>query len=202
MNQQEEYYAFFVGTVLNTHGPLQAVVRAAKRATDMDAQERLVIYQDSTGRVIDIDYRGTVEDVLERLKEHPLVGEDLPPTPQQGPGRPKLGVVSREVTLLPRQWEWLSKQRGGASATLRRLVDDARKHRSGKELARDIEVALDRFLWDMASNFEGFEEATRALYKGNDEDFERHTQTWPNDVRKYTLNLYERLSIARKNMEM
>jgi hypothetical protein len=99
------------------------------------------------------------------------------------PGRPKLGVVAREVTLLPRHWEWLSGQPGGASAALRRLVDAARAANAGKDRIRHAQEAGDRFMAAALGNQPGYEEASRALYAGEESRFAALTQDWPCDLR-------------------
>jgi hypothetical protein len=109
----------------------------------------------------------------------------LPGRSRSGPGRPKLGVVSREISLLPRHWDWLEEQPNGASAALRRLVDQARKREPGEQRARLAREAAGRFMSAMAGNFPGYEEASRALYAGNRSRFEELTLNWPRDIREY-----------------
>ena len=113
---------------------------------------------------------------------------DAPPAPRS-PGRPKLGVVAREVTLLPRHWEWLAAQPGSASVTLRKLVEAARKASTDADLMREARDATYRFTLVMAGNEVGFEEATRALYAGDRERFEYHLASWPADVRDHALRV-------------
>ncbi len=105
------------------------------------------------------------------------------------PGRPKLGVVSREVTLLPRHWEWLAAQPGGASVALRKLVDEARKVSSDRQVIRQAQEAAYKFMSALAGNEKGFEEAARALFSRKLHQFELATSTWPKDVRKHALKL-------------
>ncbi len=124
------------------------------------------VFDDETGQVVDLDYR---------------VAATSPPTPR-GRGRPRLGVVAREVTLLPRQWEWLSAQPGGASAALRRLVDEARKAPAPPAARRD---AAYRFMTDMCGDRPGYEEALRALYRGDRDRLATLLAAWPKDVRRY-----------------
>lgn len=105
--------------------------------------------------------------------------------PSARPGRPKLGVVSREVTLLPRHWEWLESQPSGASAALRRLVESASR-------APSVTAAKDaacRFMSAVAGDLPGYEEATRALYAANRGEFDHRTQDWPEAVRDYAIKL-------------
>ncbi len=110
---------------------------------------------------------------------------------QRGPGRPKLGVVAREVTLLPRHWDWLNSQPGGASVALRKLVEEARKSHSGKDRRREAQNAAYKFLTAMAGNEQGFEEALRALFAGDHERFEQFSEAWPADVRDHGRMLAE-----------
>jgi hypothetical protein len=111
------------------------------------------------------------------------------PAVPRGPGRPKLGVVSREVTLLPRHWEWLSGQPGGASVALRRLVDEARRANEGADRRRKAQETAYRFMSAVAGNEAGFEEAARALFAGDGWRFEASTQPWPHDVAAHARRL-------------
>ena len=103
----------------------------------------------------------------------------------RGPGRPKLGVVAREVTLLPRHWDWLAAQPGGASVALRKLVEDARKVGGGEDRRRAAQEATYRFMQAMAGDFAGYEDVARALFAGDIGKFEQHSATWPEDVRDH-----------------
>ena len=98
------------------------------------------------------------------------------------PGRPKLGVIPREVTLLPRHWDWLSTQPGGASVALRKLVEEA--SRNPKAQQRRVRDAVYRLATALVGNAPGYEEAMRALYAGQREDFAAHIEAWPQDVRQ------------------
>jgi hypothetical protein len=111
-----------------------------------------------------------------------------------GPGRPKLGVVSREVSLLPRHWDWLAKQSGGASNALRRLVEDARKKNEAQDRQREIESAVHRFMWDMAGNEPHFEDVTRAFYIRDFQTMGTLMKDWPTDVRVHIKRLVQRLA--------
>ena len=112
-----------------------------------------------------------------------------PEVPPRGRGRPRLGVTSREVTLLPRHWEWLARQPGGASAALRRLVDAARRAGEGADRAREAREAAYRFMSSMAGDLPGFEEAARALFRGEGGRFGELVAPWPADVRDHLLGL-------------
>lgn len=160
-------------------GSLEQVLPELKKRFDADKSVMLLVFDDATGRQVDFDLRGTETQVLARA----LPGQ------RTGPGRPKLGVVSREISLLPRHWEWLEEQPSGASAALRRLVDEARRREQGRQRVR---LALDsaaRFMSAMAGNLAGFEEATRALYAKDRAQLEGLTSKWPRDVRKHMLQL-------------
>jgi uncharacterized protein len=149
----------------------RADVTAALRAMPpLPRSSDLLVFDDADGRQIDLDLRETPE-------------EEASPRPR---GRPSLGVVAREVTLLPRHWDWLAAQPGGASAVLRRLVEEARKAGDGGRAGRD---AACRFLTVMAGDRPGYEEATRALYADDRERYEAESGGWPPAVRDYARGL-------------
>jgi hypothetical protein len=174
--QEIRTYTAFVGETLTASGPLEAMLPVVKAKFDRDASALFLIFEDQSGRQVDFDLRGTVDEVVARA---------LPAPPRTGPGRPKLGVVSREVSLLPRHWDWLEQQPNGASAALRRLVEEARKRDPGKERTRLATAAAGRILSAMAGNLPGYEEASRALYAGNRARFEELILDWPRDIRAY-----------------
>src|SRR3954463_9154879 len=121
------------------NGELTEVARVVKKGLDADEKAWIFIFDDSTGERVDVDFHGSTDDVLEHLSISARAAKPVAPTPSpapRGPGRPKLGVVAREVTLLPRHWEWLNMQPGGASVALRRLVDEARTARGGQDVVR------------------------------------------------------------------
>jgi uncharacterized protein len=171
-------FTAFAAQQLIASGELPAVLTATKAWHDRKERAPLFIFDDQTGRAVDFDFRGTLQQVLARA---------LPPEGAPRPGRPRLGVVGREVSLLPRHWEWLEQQPNGISAALRRLVDEARKHEPGKQRARAVRAAVSRFMTAMAGDLPGFEEATRALFAGDERGVERLVHGWPADVRKYLL---------------
>ena len=169
----------FQGSKRIAEGSLLEVALAAKPLVDRAVWEPPVLILDAdSSEVVAVDFRGEPEDLARRLAE-----------PPRGPGRPKLGVVAREVTLLPRHWEWLSTQPGGASVALRNLVEGARRANESKDRIRQARESAYRFIRTMAGNEAGFEEATRALFAGKLELFERHTSTWPADVRDHSFAL-------------
>lgn len=171
-------------------GHLEAVALSVKAATDRDTRALALVFSDATGRQIDFDLRGTKADVVRRLANHPLVDRTESSTPKQsGPGRPKLGVVAREVTLLPRHWEWLNAQPGGASVTLRKLVDEARKTNGTRDRARQAAETAYLVMSAMAGNERGYEDAIRALFAKDLARFDASIATWPADVRDYVERL-------------
>ncbi|QEL21226.1 DUF2239 family protein [Bosea sp. F3-2] len=175
-------------------GPLPAVALAVKAALAADPAAALLVFDDATGKVVDLDLRGSDAEIVARLAPQP--DETSRTTPEtggaeapRGRGRPKLGVVAREVTLLPRHWDWLALQPGGASQVLRRLIDEARKNDGGRSRTRAAQAAAYAFISAMAGDREGFEEASRALFAGDSEGFATHSRTWPADIRAYAEKL-------------
>jgi hypothetical protein len=183
-------YTAFAGMKLIATGDLRSMILGTKKYLDGGGKDPVLIFEDQTGRQIDFDFRGTEGEVLARLASHPHFAGDAPADgPRSGPGRPKLGVVSREVSLLPRHWEWLAAQQGGASAALRRLVDEKRKLGGGENEARAAREAAGKFMWAMAGNLSGFEEASRALYAGDRARMEELIRDWPRDINEHILRL-------------
>ena len=155
------------------------VLPELKRRFDRDPSEMILVFESESGRQVDFDLRGSLDEILER--DAPLPGE--PAT--RGPGRPRLGVVSREVSLLPHHWDYLEAQPTGASAALRRLVELAIKTQPGKERARRARAALAKFLSAMAGDRPHYEDATRALFRGETDAFEAAIRKWPKDIREH-----------------
>lgn len=171
----------FAGMTRIAHGPVLDVALALSLQNAETAQPVLV-FDDATGQVIDLDLRGDAWDIGARLAEHPAIA--APPATAQR-GRPKLGVVAREVTLLPRHWDWLAAQPGGASAALRRLVDQARSAEKSKGIDRAAQDSAYRFLSALAGDLPGYEEAIRALFAGDPAAFAQRMEDWPQDVQDY-----------------
>jgi len=183
----------FEGDRLLAAGPLIEVVLAVKTASESDATTPLLVFDDATGRVMDFDLRGTKADIIARLSRPSANARPSPAdgstTEPRGRGRPKLGVIGREVTLLPRHWEWLAAQPGGASVALRKLVDDARRTGGAQQKKRAAQEAAYRFMSAMAGNLPGFEDAARALFANDSIRFNHHVSGWPKDVRGYATRL-------------
>lgn len=178
------YTAFEDGKIVG-EGPLQEVVLRVKKRMGKADHGPALIFSDDTGNTMDFNFQGSEKDVLKRLE----VFAQEEARGSEGPGRPRLGVVSREVSLLPRQWEWLAAQSGGASAALRRLVDEARRKSAEKPSIKQIQERAYKFMSVAAGNLPGYEEALRALYKKDRKAFLAQSGAWPADVKAHALRL-------------
>lgn len=190
----------FEGSERIASGELKEVALMAKTAIDRGAGSLtptpVLIFADATSDVIELDWRGSVEEFAVRLalSLHDAVpetdvealseGEAAPDAPR-GPGRPRLGVVAREVTLLPRHWQWLGTQPGGASVALRKLVEAARRSSEVKDRVRQASAVGYKFMSTMAGHEPGFEEASRALFAGDQAGFDTLIAAWPVDVQTH-----------------
>lgn len=174
---QESSFVAFLGPRCVASGPLREVLPILKQRFDEDDAELVLVFDEESGRQVDFDLRGTLEEILEREV----------PTGPRGPGRPKLGVTSREVSLFPRHWEWLENQPTGISGALRRLIEEAMKSEPERERARRIRAALSRVLSAMAGNRPNYEEACRALFAGDTKKFVSLVQRWPKDIQAYAV---------------
>jgi len=178
MTAAERAYTAFVDSRRIASGTLPVLLPKVKTWVDRNEDGQLLIFDDENGRQVDFDFSGSAEEVVARA---------MPQAAPVKPGRPHLGVIGREVSLLPRHWEWLEAQPNGISATLRRLVDEARKHEPAKQRARAVREAASRFLTAMAGNLPGYEEACRALFAPDEAAFTRSVRGWPADIRKHAL---------------
>jgi len=185
MEQDISTVTAFVGDRLFAAGPAPEVALALKSAAAMPGEVPLLAFDDRSGRQLDFDLSGSDTEIVARLAPPPQTAG------HRGAGRPKLGVVAREVTLLPRHWQWLAEQSGGASVTLRKLVDAARAADAGKVDARTAQQAADRFMAAMLGNRPGYEEAARALYAGDRDRFHVLSEPWPADLRDHARRLAE-----------
>jgi len=180
----------FDGGTAVANGPLAETLSLGLRYVARLPEAVLVAYSDATGERLDIDWSGDEQAVLQRLLP---AAQMAPATPvhdaRRGPGRPRLGVVAREVTLLPRHWEWLNAQSGGASAALRRLIDEARRTSEARESQRRAQDAAYRFMHAAGGDLPGYEEALRALYAGDAVQFDAQLAAWPPDWRNHALRL-------------
>lgn len=165
-----EHLIVFAGFQCIASGP-RADVLARLRALPPTPAPLVRVFDEATGERLDLDLRPEAED-------------DTPPPEAgtRGVGRPRLGVVAREVTLLPRHWDWLARQPGGASVALRRIVDEARRANEGRDTVRAAREATYRFMTEIAGDLPGFEEATRALFAGDPARFRSLVAPWPADV--------------------
>ncbi len=159
----------FLGDTIVARGEREAVTRELERLYPADLGA-IRVFEDGSGRVVDLDY-------WDAAASSPA------PRPR---GRPSLGVAAREVTLLPRHWDWLSRQPGGASAGIRRLVEEASRTAPGPAQKRDSAY---RFMSDMCGDRPGYEEALRALYRGEEARFTELIADWPKQVRAYVIEL-------------
>ena len=178
-------------------GSLPVNALAVKQAMKSGAQGPLLTFCDQTGHVVDIDLRGSDAQILARLitdeahlqegdSEH-IDTKDSMTT--RGPGRPKLGVIAREVTLLPRHWDWLGSQPGGASVTLRKLIDEARKANEERDRQRRAIESAYHFMSTMAGDMASFEDASRALFANDMTKLRQYADAWPTDIRDYLWRL-------------
>ena len=196
MEQSAPSYIAFDGSQKLAEGPLSAVALKVKETSDAHPLARILVFNAATSELIDFDCRGTPAQMLRRLNvstKEPSLPAD--PTPERatpvGPGRPRLGVIAREVTLLPRHWEWLSTQPGGASVALRKLVEHARRVSASSDGIRQAQAAAYRFMSAMAGNLDGFEEAARALFAADRAKFDALVESWPLDVQSHLQRLAE-----------
>jgi hypothetical protein len=169
----------FAGPKKIAQGPFLEVVEKSLDYLKKHKIDDVQFFDDQTSDLIEVDLRGKPEAVLARLspKEE---GER-----KVGPGRPKLGVVSREIGLLPSHWDWLALQPGGASVTLRKLVEEAKKKSRVKDEIRRSQNSTYKFMTTMAGNLPHYEEALRALFANDRKTFDQMVKSWPKDIREH-----------------
>jgi hypothetical protein len=187
----------FADTRCVAQGDLHSVAAAVKQLIDQGEQAHILIFDDVTSEPVEVDFRGSLKAVLGRLPQSVVpdaaVSEEAA---VRTPGRPKLGVVAREVTLLPRHWEWLAAQPGGASVVLRKLVEAASRANEDRDHLRRAQESTYRFMSAMAGNLPGYEEAVRALYANQPEQFGALTEAWPADIRDHARMLALRVFVS------
>ena len=177
-------YTAFCGTRRIAQGHLPKVTEEIRHVMEKIPHAAILIFDDFSGRQIEADLRDPSAKPSDLIESQP----------SRGPGRPKLGVIAREVTLLPRHWEWLNNQPGGASVALRKLVEEARHMKAGSDRIRRSQEATYKFLHAIAGDEPGFEEAMRALFGNEREKFEELIAAWPGDIpehgRKLSLDAF------------
>ncbi len=169
-------YVAFVGARSVAAGHLADVFPILQQRQLKNPSELLLLFEVETGRQVELNLQRSLAELLEREEGTKTTS---------GPGRPRLGVVSREVSLLPRHWAWLEEQPNGISAALRRLVEQGIRTEPGKQRAQRMRAALSRILGAIAGDRPNFEEACRALYAGDMARFEALVARWPHDIKAY-----------------
>lgn len=186
MTYQAELPAIaFAGPNMLAFGALREVAASVKQQLERDPNLSILVFHSETSQPIELDLRGSVADVVARLEP-----AELPSARKVG--RPKLGVAAREVTLLPRHWDWLARQPGGASVTLRKLVEAARRETEGASAITEGRDALYRFMAAVAGNAPDYDEVSRALFAGQKARFLSLIASWPNDVQAHLHHLSSR----------
>lgn len=180
MSDDAPTWTLFAGEQRLAAGSPVEVAAAAHAAAQADYEGPVLAFDDLTGRVVDLDLRGSAAEVAARY---------APVVAARPRGRPKLGVVAREVTLLPRHWEWLNAQPGGASVTLRKLVEQARRADDGAAARKTRQEAAYRFMSSMAGDLPGYEEAIRALFADDRAGFDAQVARWPRDLADHARRL-------------
>jgi hypothetical protein len=188
-----QQFTAFIGHQRLASGPLAEVTLAVLKVSRKAVTEPILVFDDANGRPIDLDLRGTERDIVARLPppaaNFETSDDEAVVSEPRGRGRPKLGVVARDVTLLPRHWEWLGTQPGGASVALRKLVEQARRAGGDRDRHRAARDAACHFMSAMAGDRPGFEEASRALFADDRRRFGELIAAWPADIRDHIVKL-------------
>jgi hypothetical protein len=186
-------FTAFIGHERLASGPFAEITLAVLKASRKAMTEPILVFDDANGRPIDLDLSGTERDIVARLPppaaNFETSDDEATASEPRGRGRPKLGVVAREVTLLPRHWEWLGTQAGGASVALRKLVEQARRAGGDRDRHRAARDAAYHFMSAMAGDRPGFEEASRALFADDNRRFGELIAAWPADIRDHIVKL-------------
>ena len=177
-------YVAFADNKKIASGDIIDVALKVKKYTKDHADSAILVFDEITSSQVELDLRGTDEAIERRLASL------LEPEEKKcGPGRPKLGVISKEVTLLPQHWEWLALQPGGASVTLRKLIEEAKKKSFSKDQIRQAQDAVYKFMHAVAGDFPNYEDALRALYAADSRQFRKMISDWPKDVQEHLLKI-------------
>jgi hypothetical protein len=190
----------FEGFQRIAEGGLLEVAEQAKRHLAKNKHATLLVFDNWQGDVAELDLRGTLQDVKRRYSNRLEKLEPEPKPKQAIRGRPKLGVVSKEITLLPRHWQWLAEQPGGASVTLRKLVETARKDNAAIDQVRKARETLERFMYITAGNLDYYEDCTRFLYEGKYSACKQLCAAWPKDICEHITLLLENLQVLHANV--
>ena len=186
MDEPEASWTAFEGTRRIASGALADVVTAAKATIDGGSAEPVMVLDDLDAQRVEIDFRNGIDFILARL---PRPAPKIDPEAPRGRGRPRMGVVAREITLLPRHWDWLNRQPGGASVALRKLVEQARRSHDADDRRRRAHERAYHFMSALAGDLPGYEEATRALFADDPARLRALIAYWPEDVREHALML-------------
>ena len=183
----------FAGKRKVAAGSLHAVAQTLKELVSREPDAQILVFNDDNGQQVDLNLHGSLAEVLQRLPQSREQVEEIavPATPRTA-GRPRLGVVAREITLLPRHWEWLATQPGGASVALRKLVEQAQRGNKAHDEQRQAREAAYKVMSALAGDAAGFEEASRALFAGRQQAFLENVRDWPADVREHVTRLAQR----------
>jgi len=181
----------FAGELLLASGSRYDVACAAKKHIDGKNSDSILIFDRDSSAAIELNLEGSLEEVMDRYSEAPAEKE---PEPKQtrSRGRPKLGVVGKEVTLLPRHWQWLQLQNGGPSVALRKLVEQAKRENQEQDSQQTTRYAIYNFMFAIAGDLAGFEEANRALYANDRRRFNFETELWPKDIKEHLYYLADK----------
>jgi hypothetical protein len=188
-------YIAFQGHRRLAVGGLREVAAAIRLGIDSTRDGAVLVFDAQTSAPVELDLRGSLDEVLARLPAADASNGDASAAPaddaaaRRGPGRPRLGVVAREITLLPRHWDWLAQQPGGASVAIRRLVEDARKANGARDRIRKAQDAAYRFATAIGGNLPLYDDAMRALFAGDGARFAIMTDGWPADIRDHASTL-------------
>ena len=195
MNTPATIWIAFDGTTKISQGIPNQVAIDVKAYVDNNPLSKVLAFDATTSQQLDMDAPGSLLVALHSQPAEKFIVEpdisNQQANPTKSVGRPKLGVTAKEVTLLPRHWEWLSTQPGGASVALRKLVEQAQRANKDTDRMRVARDAAYKFMNAMAGNESGFEEATRALFAGDSSRLRNLTEAWPQDVREHSLSLAE-----------